>query len=519
MKFSLVSVYLTLLLAVGFTIALPVISDVDGSTLAIRDVEDDFTDLVARNPVDYVDNVDLSERQFAAIAKGIVTGAKKVFGAIGNAIKKAKAKRRAKKAAKEAAKHAAQQHQQNHKRELDEVEDMELFEREPEIQELEDLLERYFDFDGEELDVRDVAEALLDDLEECTYVAYGYGESMGCRFSEFSKIDFHSPACLPPLVIAVDSFERLELGVAFTWKRRERPTLRAHHWRPLATANLKDRSRGVSYSSDNSDRLAHQGGSLLDTRVDAEPQDLCSRALHLRTRFDGPSSGMSTDQLHRRDEDLRSAGRALIVGLHGDNTSSDMLTSGYVSHYLCRSDMKFSLVAVYFTFLLAVGLAGARPVLNLEQRDECGLACTDAGLVSREAATAIAARSPSDLASTEPTDLTARFIGVAMKAAKIGVNIGKKIFGGIKKLFKKKHHKKKSAAKAAGKGGNEANKQHQQNKNNKKHKRALEEFDWEDFVERELEIEAADLYERSFDYDGDDIFVRDYDELLLEDLE
>lgn len=54
--------------------------------------------------------------------------------------------------------------------------------------------------------------------------------------------------------------------------------------------------------------------------------------------------------------------------------------------------------------------------LNLEQRDECGLACVEPALLSREAAP-LAARAPSSLDASSSTDLTARFIGVAMKAA------------------------------------------------------------------------------------------------------
>ena len=102
---------------------------------------------------------------------------------------------------------------------------------------------------------------------------------------------------------------------------------------------------------------------------------------------------------------------------------------------------------------------------------------------------------------------------LTFRCRKIGAKIGKKIFGGLKKLFRKRKGKKR---KAAAKGAaNQGNQQHQQRQNNKHKKRDLD-TEWEEFVERE---EAADIYERSYDFEGDDVYVRGYDEILFDDLE
>lgn len=95
-------------------------------------------------------------------SKGVVNLGKKIVGGIKHLIQKAKQKRAAKKAAKEAAKHGADQHNQHHKRYF-EADQEDLLERE-EMEELEGLLERYFDFD-DELSVREFVDDLLDDME------------------------------------------------------------------------------------------------------------------------------------------------------------------------------------------------------------------------------------------------------------------------------------------------------------------------------------------------------------------
>jgi hypothetical protein len=104
-------------------------------------------------------------------------------------------------------------------------------------------------------------------------------------------------------------------------------------------------------------------------------------------------------------------------------------------------------------------------------------------------------------------------VRLTLRCRKIGAKIGKKIFGGLKKLFRKRKGKKR---KAAAKGAaNQGNQQHQQRQNNKHKKRDLD-LEWEEFVEREG---AADIYERSYNFEGDDVYVRGYDEILVDDLE
>ncbi|TEB23314.1 hypothetical protein FA13DRAFT_1416043 [Coprinellus micaceus] len=157
MKFSFVSVYLTILLAIGFAVALPVINGADESALLLREVDEIVDDLISRHPESYLEGTELDERNiFSVVAK---VGSK-IIGGIKHLIQKGKAKRAAKKAAKAAAAHAAGNH---HKRDLEF--DDELAERELEA-EIEDLFQRYFDIELEdEMAVRDVYDVPLEDLE------------------------------------------------------------------------------------------------------------------------------------------------------------------------------------------------------------------------------------------------------------------------------------------------------------------------------------------------------------------